>query len=371
MNLKFTLFLTLILSVGLCFPLFARENPYSNSPEILSARTAAIGGLHSALADDLITLFGNPAGFRSAGPQFSATEATIGAYGPVSSVFSGSVPSSYTAVQLLGPVSFGYVGKGFGFGVFDTVSIRYGTFGGTDTKIDENLIVAAGYAFRIPLPEGSNSTLDLGLLAKPFMTIRSTTTKDINEILGSYLDIANAASYRDGGVQRVTGIGVDLGILYSYGEKFSVGVVGRNFAVGKYKNYATYQDLLNGQASSAGYVLYALDLSAGIVWKPQTGRLGRHIQDLTLMLDYRDMLDFVIWPATAISPLLHVAGGLEFKLLEILSLRAGFYQCLPSAGVGLDLSLFTLNASVFGIELSDSPWGSPLFNTMLGVEFRY
>ncbi len=349
----------------------ARENPYTNSPEILSARTAAIGGLHSALADDLITLFSNPAGFRSAGPQFSAAEITVSVYAPPGGDALGATPSSYAALQLLGPISFGYVGKGFGFGVFDTLSVRYGVWGGTSTAIDENLILAGGYAFRIPFPEGSDSSLDLGLLAKGFMTTRSMTTKSIGEVLGSYLDLSNLTSYRDGTVQRVTGIGIDLGILYSYKKAFSIGLVARNSALGKHKNYATFQDLLKGQASSAGYTFYALDLSFGVAWKPQLGRLGRHFQDFTLMLDYRDILDFVIWPPTAIHPLLHIAFGCEFKLLEILSIRGGFYQCLPSAGIGLDLTLFTLNATISAFELSDSPWGSPIYNTMLGLEFSY
>ena len=49
----------------------------------LSARSASIGGVHVALADDLSTVFSNPAGFRAAGPELSLTEITVGLSGPI------------------------------------------------------------------------------------------------------------------------------------------------------------------------------------------------------------------------------------------------------------------------------------------------
>ncbi|MQY76725.1 MAG: hypothetical protein GH155_03765, partial [Spirochaeta sp.] len=95
-----------------------------------SARTAAIGGVHIALADDLTTLFANPAGFRSAGPELSLAEITMGVSGPIfdiaSLMLSGEstddlladpdvqdlVRGIYAGFNLLGPISFGYVGNG-------------------------------------------------------------------------------------------------------------------------------------------------------------------------------------------------------------------------------------------------------------------
>ncbi|HYW83277.1 MAG TPA: hypothetical protein VFB30_08475, partial [Spirochaetia bacterium] len=54
--------------------------------EFSSARLDAMGGLHVALADDISTLFSNPAGFRQAGPQFSVSELTMSLSGPVFSI---------------------------------------------------------------------------------------------------------------------------------------------------------------------------------------------------------------------------------------------------------------------------------------------
>ena len=51
-----------------------------------SARMDALGGLHAALADDISVLLSNPAGFRSAGPQFSVAELTMNLSGPIFSI---------------------------------------------------------------------------------------------------------------------------------------------------------------------------------------------------------------------------------------------------------------------------------------------
>ena len=63
--------------------------------------------------------------------------------------------------------------------------------------------------------------------------------------------------------------------------------------------------------------------------------------------------------------------GLQFKLLDIVSLRAGYYQCLPSVGLGLDLTLFKLNLAYFGRELSNEPGGYPVGCYTAGLEFTY
>ena len=89
------------------------------------------------------------------------------------------------------------------------------------------------------------------------------------------------------------------------------------------------------------------------------------------MVDYHDMFDFLIYPPASTHPLLHIGVGCELQLLEIVYLRAGFYQCLPSAGLGIDLSLFTLNMAIFGRELSREPGGYPIYGYMIGLEFRY
>jgi hypothetical protein len=87
------------------------------------------------------------------------------------------------------------------------------------------------------------------------------------------------------------------------------------------------------------------------------------------MLDYTDILDFWLYPKLATNPVLHVGIGTEVTMMQILDVRLGFAQGLPSAGLGLDLHVFTLNAAMFGTERSTEPGLSPVYNLQLGFEF--
>jgi hypothetical protein len=61
----------------------------------------------------------------------------------------------------------------------------------------------------------------------------------------------------------------------------------------------------------------------------------------------------------------------EVVMLQILALRAGFNEGYFSAGLGLNLTFFSLNLTMFGSELSTEPGLRPVYNLLLGLEFRY
>ena len=67
---------------------------------------------------------------------------------------------------------------------------------------------------------------------------------------------------------------------------------------------------------------------------------------------------------------LHVGLGAELVLLDILSFRGGFNQGLFAAGLGMDLTVFQLSFSMFGNELSGEPGVRPIYNILLGLDFR-
>jgi hypothetical protein len=80
---KFRILAALVVGGALAFPshVFSWESAFFDFFEFsYSARAAAMGGLHCAIADDASTLFSNPAGFRSVKPQFSVSQVTIGLY---------------------------------------------------------------------------------------------------------------------------------------------------------------------------------------------------------------------------------------------------------------------------------------------------
>jgi hypothetical protein len=345
-----------------------------------SARMAAMGGLHSALADDASTLFSNPAGLRAVDRQITVSEVALSFYESAAEIAGetffgspGTTEDRRGIYSLWGPLAFSYVGKGRGFGIFSSSNVYLHAWGPSPSArvaIEENLVGIRARAFRIPLRESTPSTLDLGFSVVGFVTFRGVFETDIREVFlsGATFQDLLAAS---GLFRRAMGAGLEFGIRYAYKEFFAVGLAARNLSVVQAREFATIQDFLSSGASTAWYNMLPLDLTAGIMFRPPLGRLSRIFSDLVFVADYRDIFDWLVYPPGATNPLLHIALGLELRLLEIISLRGGYYQCLPSFGLGLDLSLFKLNLAYFGRELSGDPGGYSVGCYTIGVEFSY
>ena len=225
-------------------------------------------------------------------------------------------------------------------------------------------------AFRIPLPERSQSTLDVGFSLVGFATFRGFYDFDVRQLIQSTATMQDmlASSGTSSGHWEQAWSWV---CCTPISDLFSIGLSGRNLAITQSRDFATIQDFLSGGTSTSWYVALPLDISAGILFRPPLGRLGWIISDLVIAADYHNIFDFLIYPDGATNPLLHIGVGLELELLEIVSLRAGYYQCLPSFGMGLDLTLFKLNLAYFGRELSAEPGGYAVGCYTIGVEFSY
>ncbi len=347
---------------------------------ITSARAAAMGGLHTALADDADTLFSNPAGLRSVDRQLTISQSILSFYDSALAIagetFSGSGGSSeyrYGIYSLWGPLGFSYLNKGRGFGIFSSSNLTVRTWGpipAANETLEQNLVLIAARAFRIPLPERSRSTLDVGLSFVGFMTARGGSDTDIRQVIQS------SASFKDllansNSADSAMGLGVEFGLRYSLKDWFAFGIAGRNLAFEQIRTYGSLQDVLSGGTSTARYNFLPLYLSAGVLFRPPMGRLEWFLNDLVFAADYHNIFDFLTYPDGATNPLLHIALGLELKLLDIVSLRAGYYQALPSVGFGLDLSLFKLDLAYFGREVSQEPGTNPIECFTAGVKFSY
>jgi hypothetical protein len=362
-------------------PLYSWEAAFFDIFDVsISTRAAALGGLHAALADDMTTLFSNPAGFRSVEPQFSVLEFTFSFYDAaieiagevVSGVDNSTSDIRRGYLNVLGPIAVGYVGNGLGWGIFNTSNIRIYSWGASplaNEVLEENLVFIRGRTFRIPFPE-QQSSLDLGYSLTGFLTVQGNSRTDIRQVFLPSVSplelLTNGGPYR-----RAMGAGVEFGLLYSLKDVFSIGLAGRNLAFVQTRDFTSFMALIGGGASTASYSVLPMDLSLGILYRPPLDRLGRYINDIKVMVDYHNMLDFLIYPAGATHALLHIGLGIELQLLEIVSLRAGYYQLLPSVGLGLDFSFFTLNMAYFGREWTSEPGGYPVNSYAIGLEFEY
>lgn len=360
------LFLLTILGTGAPGSLFAWDGAFFDLFQVpFTAREAALGGDHAAQADDISTLVSNPAGFRSAGPELSIGSVNLSVYnGPL---YAGE--ATHSTWDLFGPLSIAYVGNGLGFGLFSLSSLEGVTYATGPTPgastLTENLVLVAGYAFRLPLPDNWRSTLDIGFSVPIFLAGRSNTGK-----VASGLFASPQSFIKDQPFTIASGISMEFGVLYAWNDTFSVGVAGRNLAITSQDSFAQYSDYLAGAAGTQTTTPLPMDFSVGIRWRPPVKMLLEYVDGFSLMADYNDIFDFAIYPSGATNPLLHIGLGMEITLLRVVSLRAGFYQLLPSGGLSLDLSFFTLDMAVFGRELSREPWTLPVYGFMAGIRFH-
>jgi len=350
------------------------------SVELISPRDAALGGRHAALSDSFSSLMNNPAGFYSAPEEVSIAELTIGLKGPMFSladvIISGElsdlselINGIYAGADLLGPLSFGYIGEGLGLGVYNQASLRMWSSNSITANVSawDDIVLTGGYGYRLPF-SGDVHALDAGILLKG--GFRGMVDGGVSVI--DIMDL-DASTLLDEPFAFTSFIGIDLGLRYSMNETFAVGIVGRDvYTPTLTTEYADYNDFIDGvtPVNQDQYDTMQFKLDAGILYRPAADLSRYAISDIKILLDYKDAVDFLVYPLLSVNPVLHIALGAEITVLEILDVRLGLSEGLFAAGLGLDLNYFILNASMFGTERSTEPGLAPVYNLQLGLEFR-
>ena len=361
------------------FSLYA-EKYYESPIALISPAASALGGPHTTMNDGFSSLMNNPAGFYSVESEFSIAEITVGLKGPVFDIANviiaedmAEIPALlqgiYTGLDFLGPVSFGYVGEGLGFGIYSNSYSTISSSGPLTVKADlgSEIILTGGYAMRLPLPLPETHLVDAGMILKGNFKGELSFEESALNIMDIGMDtLTNEPFY------FITGIGVDLGLRYSWINAITLGLVGRDVYSPTLRNEYANVDAFSSGAEPLddikGIVPFALDF--GILYSPDFESKNLFISDINIYLDYYDILDFWLYPELAVNSILHVGIGAEVSMLSILDVRAGLNQGLFSAGLGLDLYYFKVNLAMFGSELSTEPGLQPVYNIQLGMEFR-
>jgi hypothetical protein len=357
-------------------------------------RSAALGGRHRALADGFQTLFANPAGLLELEPQFSYSQLGVRVTGPMFSIASIVLESLggadietllakpsvqdllrgiYARFSLTGPVSFGYVGGGMGFGVFNDTHLILESLGSSslEIRVGERFLARGGYAIGIPLPAAWDARLAAGIGLNAYVrgdSVVSTSLLTLPSVIGSF----GPSLLSDSPFELVSGIGLDAGLRYVWRDTLAAALTVDNvYAPNVVLAYPTTSGFLDSTGSAAAPVYDALaqEIGVGVAYTPAIGRAERYVQNLTVLFDYEDIFDFWIDPANAENLVLKMGLGVEATFLEVLSVRAGVGQGLLAAGIGIDLTYLTLNAAMFGTELSGEPGLRPVYNLTLGLEF--
>ena len=375
-------FYALILVLIMCpvFPIFSETNTID--PFVMpSARYSALGGSHSAMADDFYSIFLNPAAFVDVNEKFSAAEISVSTYGPVFELIdlfrdsSGSAsdidissiigPGGFSAgFDLGGPLSIGWVGRGLGLGFFSRVKTA-ASVSGTNLRplVSAELLFTGGYAFR--LIEKPNHLFDAGFLGKGFFRGALNLSAPIFDA-ASLLDDPRSQPFG-----TYLGLGLDLGLRYIFRDNLTVALVCYDVyspvLVTPYDSLSDFGESTSAGGSSYATVKRRLDL--GLAYRIRSVFIDRYISRLTIMADYRDFLDlFSLIPR---NPILNAGLGVEMVLLNALKFRIGLTDALPAFGIGLDLTFMTLDFAIYGKELGLDPGQMPVYALDIGLLFRY
>jgi hypothetical protein len=350
-------------------------------------RGLAMGGSHAALTDDYTALLVNPAALAEAPKKMFVSEVGFASAGPIFDFLNiamtgGDVMTSlqnlfaknnyrlYSGLAMPGPLSFGYVDHGLGFGLFNTSRFTFNMASASSIQVDfaEDMLLTGGYALRFDL--GNGHALDAGIAAKGFVRGETLATYDVLSI-SSF--VSNPAELLSKPYNLTTGIGIDTGLRWSYEGRIAAGLACRDLYSPAL--VTTYPGGLiqflgnNTAASNPSYTYVQPNLDLGLMWKPRIAFLSQVVESLTLAMDYGDILNlFSLLPRNAI---LNLSFGLETRVLDILYLRAGIQQALLSAGVGIDLHAFTINFAAFGTELGLEPGSRSVYNLLMMIDFRY
>lgn len=348
------------------------------------ARFGAMGGSHAALDDDYSLLFANPAALDGADPRFFAAQVGARATGPLFDIAQAFIGGGslignfitvlaandyrlYAAADVAGPLSFGYVGRGIGFGLFNRTSATVDASSISSVRLGawEDVLLIGGYAFGIDL--GTHHRLQAGILAKGFARGGVAKTTDALSLMNVVADPLGLA------FSLTTGIGVDVGLRWEWSAGLSAGLACRDlYSPVLVSSYSSVQGFLddpknNGTGSEDAEI--ARDLAFGLAWTMQPGGLWGIVDGLVIAIDYNHILD-VLEPFPR-NPILNLGIGMEARILDIVALRAGIGEGYPNAGVSLDLSVMRLNVSFLGSELGREPGSRPAFNLMTSLEFVY
>lgn len=366
--------------VFLALPLSAQTAP----PGVpVSPRTAAIGGLHAADPAGFDSLFSNPAGLAFSEGEWMYSRIALSAAGPIFDIANMAVNNTdilsnltslvdpagrlYTSMDLAAPIALGYVGRGLGIGIFNRtyVIINAPSITTTFLTFGEEVLLTGGYAKRLTLGEGH--LLDLGIALKGFLRNEFAWSGALTDVSTAFDDIFGGIPFN-----IVTGLGVDLGATWNFGD-YALALTARDaftpYIASSYTSYNGFKADPAANKIETATDLMPVDLSLGFRWSPRWLFLARSGSELILLADYRN-----IWGLFRIldrNPILELSLGAEVVMLEILSIRAGMRDALPSAGFGLDLQFFDLSLAMYGKELGLEPGQRPVFNLDFAIDFRY
>ncbi|MDR2795276.1 MAG: hypothetical protein LBB47_01025 [Spirochaetaceae bacterium] len=323
------------------------------------ARVNALGGNHVGLGASFSSLFANPAAFADAEPQknFAGISVDVIDIDLIYNLIFTDDPipemrkllnNHFEAnLDLGGPFAFGEVGRNYGWGLFNISRLnitwdRQAIYMLTPT-LSEEFIFAGSYGFS--LYRGDTAQLDLGIAAKIFVRMgyisKTIYLHEIKYIVNNLAEMP---------FELQLGTGFDIGLRWTLAESLSFGFVLYDpFAPVLVTEYRTASQVANQQVMAQGTVQVTPRASAGISWRMVSPFWHRYFSDITLSVDYVGLLESMA--ENPRDPLLNIAAGVEVRMLEVFSVRGGFFGMQPAAGLGINFTFMTIDLALYMKEL--------------------
>lgn len=352
------------------------------SPVIVSARTAGYGGAYSAVEAGFDTLTTNPAALAYVSKEWSYSRLAMQVSGPLfdlPAVFQADdIPTAmldlvaknngvYVGSSVTGPIAFGKVDKNFGFGVFNRTLTTSDIPSLTKATVmaGEEILLVGGYGLTV-YEKGPHS-IAVGLQMKGFFQSFIVETGTSLTVLNTFVD----ADVNHVPTVLSTGFGVDIGVLYRFGPRFSAGMTCKDLYTPVFSTrYGNMSDYMSGNPDSdTMYDRLASNLTLGAAYEIPVPEQWTTITGWKVMTDYRNALD--VFQPIHRNLILNFAFGTELELLDVVSLRAGFRETYLSTGLGLDLTVCKIDFAMYGTELGLDPGERALLNMALSVSFEY
>lgn len=391
----------IVCSLVLCTAVFSQTFDYNFvMPQFQHARDLGMGSAYLTDTTTYFSFYTNPASLAFTGDRtlFTVTNARIAGpldiipevidiiQNPEADVLGfvtdtlGETKGLNFATDITGPLFFGGIRKGFGWGLvnetylsFDMPSLLSATVYGGNESI---LRFGYGYPIKLPIP----LTIAVGLSAEAVNKVEGYYRLGAFDLLkmatGGEISLASLALP----VYTSLGYGLDAGLTLKALNMVSLSFVWYDFFHGIYtqkadqaykiiedpENYSEYLKAGASKTTIGSSKKMALGVGVDV---PLAKITNNFISSCIVMVDCNDLVSTFANDPKKRNPILEFSAGTEVVFFKTIILRFGLDEMYPAAGVGIRLGAFNIDASIYGQELGYEPGSRPQLNTAFSIGF--
>lgn len=354
-------------------------------------RSYGMGGYHVTDYSDVYTTLKNPASLAYAKKHSLYTNIQLDISGPLDkyveiadaaskeesdfdpmTVVSDIVTEQNglnTSVRATGPLAFGFTNNGFGLLFTEDIYVDAVIPSVTMANVNVGLKADLAFGYGMKLDFGVND-LALGVSAKGTAKVMNV---GINGSISQVFDAVENIETLP--ITTSLGYSISVGAHYSFANFLHLGVVWNDVFAPTYTmacpfySFDEESELPEFSLKDAERVIKPSSLAVGVGIKIPTGFTFGVISSWTAYVDHENVFEF-FKEDNLRNPLLGLNVGTEIELFKTILLRVGMNDSYLSAGCGLKLGVFRIDAALFGSELGLEPGSKPNLNAALSISFQ-